>query len=45
MKEQQCSYCGHSYPYPVELHHSEQECQDNLAFARYVADKMNGKLD
>lgn len=24
--EQSCTYCGGVYPYPVELHHTEDEC-------------------
>ena len=24
-----CSYCGHRFPAPAELHHSERECQAN----------------
>ena len=27
---QQCSVCGVSYPFPVELHHDEKECRDAL---------------
>lgn len=26
--EQQCSYCGQWFPNPVDLHHSQEECDD-----------------
>lgn len=31
MDEQQCYYCKQFFPAPVNLHHSEEECQANQA--------------
>lgn len=28
---QECEYCGGSYPAPIELHHTEQECDEASA--------------
>lgn len=30
-EEQQCFYCKHWYPAPVNLHHAEDECLANQA--------------
>lgn len=31
---QQCNYCDEFYPWPIDLHHTQEECQNNLAAAR-----------
>lgn len=29
--QEQCAYCKHWYPAPVSYHHTQQECEENIA--------------
>lgn len=30
MSNEKCSFCGHTYPFPVAYHHADQECAANI---------------
>lgn len=44
-QQEQCSYCGESYPKPISYHHSTEECHENEARNKLAAPKRDSAME